>query len=56
MRKRSLKEFIQENRAEITAYIKGSCGVEVTNDEERRDWVLNDERLYLWAKCEGARV
>jgi len=25
-------------------------------DEERRQWVLNDEGLYLWARSEGVRV
>lgn len=26
------------------------------NDEERRQWVLNDEGLYSWARSEGVRV
>ena len=26
------------------------------NDEERRQWVLNDQALYCWARSEGVRV
>lgn len=26
------------------------------NDEERRQWVLNDEGLYNWARSEGVRI
>jgi len=33
------------------------CGeVPRLNDEERRQWVLNDEGLYRWARSEGVRV
>ena len=26
------------------------------NDDERRDWILNDEGLYNWARSEGVRI
>jgi len=26
------------------------------NDTERRDWIMNDEGLYNWARSEGVRV
>lgn len=26
------------------------------SDEERRQWVLNDEGLYRWARSEGCRI
>ncbi len=26
------------------------------NDSERRDWVMNDESLYNWARREGVRI
>jgi hypothetical protein len=26
------------------------------NDEERRQWILNDEGLYRWARSEGCRI
>lgn len=26
------------------------------NDSERREWVLNDEGLYRWARSEGVKI
>jgi hypothetical protein len=26
------------------------------NDEDRRQWVLNDQGLYNWARSEGVRI
>lgn len=26
------------------------------NDKERREWILNDEGLYRWARSEGVRI
>lgn len=26
------------------------------NDEDRRQWILNDEGLYNWARSEGVRI
>jgi hypothetical protein len=26
------------------------------NDAERREWILNDEGLYRWARSEGVRI
>ena len=26
------------------------------NDIERRDWIMNDESLYNWARREGVRI
>ena len=26
------------------------------NDAERRNWILNDEGLYMWARSEGVRA
>ncbi len=26
------------------------------NDDERKEWVLNDEGLYRWARSEGVRI
>ena len=26
------------------------------NDSERREWILNDEGLYRWARAEGVRI
>lgn len=29
---------------------------EPLNDSERRQWILNDEGLYNWARSEGVRI
>lgn len=31
-------------------------GTKTFNDEERREWILNDEGLYNWARSEGVRI
>lgn len=63
MHRRSLREFICENRAELDACIRRALqGDRLTplymplNDEERRQWVLNDEGLYGWARSDGVRI
>lgn len=53
---RSLRKWIQENRAELDRCIRHSCENARLNDEERRLWILNDEGLYNWARSEGVRV
>jgi len=52
MAKKSLKQFIKENRQEID----NLTGSQYHNDEERRQWILNDESLYNWAKSEGVNI
>jgi hypothetical protein len=52
MKRKSMKDFIREHRAEIDDIIKSKYH----NDEERKSWILNDEGLYNWAKQEGVRV
>lgn len=65
-----MREFIKTNRAEIDAAInqvtyrhdgRGGRGVipdppPTRNDSERREWVLNDEGLYRWARSAGVPV
>jgi len=53
--KKSMKDFIKENRQEIDSAIRRVCNNCQLNDEERRLWILNDEGLYLWAKSEGVQ-
>jgi len=48
----SLTEFIRKNRKAIDHYTQSPY----KNDEERRQWVLNDEGLYNWARSEGVRI
>jgi hypothetical protein len=52
MAKKSLKEFIEEHRTEIDEFTKSPY----KNDAERREWVLNDEGLYNWARSEGVNI
>jgi len=65
----SLREWIKQNRQQLDDCInaalyrhdgRGGRGTIPTpppsrNDAERREWVLNDEGLYNWARSE-ARV
>ena len=47
-----LNVFIKENKSEIDRYIQEALGNEKfkLNNKERRLWILNDEKLYNWAK------
>jgi hypothetical protein len=56
MKRKSLREWIRENRKEIDKAILSVCPNIRLNDGERRLWILNDERLYLWAKSEKVNV
>ena len=50
----TLRAFVRLHRAEITAAIRAACpNLGPLNDEDREDWINNDEGLYLWAKREG---
>lgn len=42
MKRKTLAQFIKENRAAIDQATKSS----IKNDQERRLWILNDEGLY----------
>jgi hypothetical protein len=52
MPRKTLREFIREHRDEIDKATKSHY----RNDEERRQWVLNDESLYNWARSEGVAI
>ena len=68
--RKSLRSFIAEHRADIDAQINavtfrwnGNGGPgkipnppPTHNDQERREWVLNDEPLYRWAQAEGVAI
>ena len=56
-KRKSLAEFVKEHRKELDEAIKRvSPNNRYFNDEERRQWVMNDEGLYAWARSEGVRV
>lgn len=57
MKRQSLREWIRANRAELDAAIRKACpNLRSLNDNDRADWIRNDEGLYLWAKGDGVRV
>ena len=54
---RKMKEFIKNYRIEIDNYIKSICAnCGRLNNDDREDWILNDEGLYRWARSEGVKV
>jgi len=52
----TLKQFIRDNREELTAAILRACPNARVDDEERRLWILNDEGLYRWARAAGCKI
>ena len=50
-----MRDFIRENRDELSKCILKVCPNCKLNDKEREMWVLNDEGLYSWAKSEGVK-
>lgn len=54
----TLRDFIRQNRAELDAAIRKVLARPdfELNDDDRRQWILNDESLYLWARSEGVRI
>lgn len=58
MRRKSMKQFIQDNKDELDTCIRKAVGQEnfKINNAERRLWILNDEGLYSWARSEGVKV
>lgn len=53
----SKREWMKRNRAELDREIRIACpNVGPLNDEDRWQWVENDEGLYLWAKGDGVSL
>ncbi len=53
----SMREFIRANAEALREAIRKACpNVGALDEEALRQWILNDEGLYLWAKSEGVRV
>lgn len=50
----TLREFCRQNRKAIDAAIREVCSnCQIQGDDDREDWVLNEESLYNWAQQEG---
>ena len=53
----TMQRFIRNHRAEIDQHIKSACpNCGRLNNEEREDWIMNDESLYNWARSEGVKI
>lgn len=53
----SIEQFIEKHRREIDEYIIGlDYGVVPADDEERAEFIMNDEMLYYWAADYGVDV
>lgn len=53
----SMREFIRQNREEIDAAIRSTCdNLGKLNNEDRQDWIMNDEGLYSWARSSGVKI
>ena len=53
-----MRQFLKQNRTQLDQAIRRRLNrpdVKL-NDEERRQWVLNDEGLYSWSRSEGVPV
>lgn len=51
-------QFIRQHRKELDQHITKAlnCINHKPDDEERMQWVLNDEGLYRWARSEGVKI
>ena len=56
MKRISLSQWIKEHRAELDAYVSDIAPGWAKSDSARREWVLNDEWLYNWARSEGVAI
>jgi hypothetical protein len=54
--RKTLSQFIRENRALIDQIILRQVPNARLNDGERKQWILNDEGLYIWARSYGVRI
>ena len=53
----TLRDFIKENKEELDECILRVCSnIGSLNDNDRREWIMNDEGLYNWARSEGVRI
>lgn len=56
MKRKTLSQFIKDNRHELTAAIRNAVpNIKGIDNKEIKMWVLNDEGLYNWAKQDGVK-
>ena len=56
-KKKSMRAFVREHRALIDSVAASVSGArERLNDEDREEWVLNDQGLYVMAQSEGVET
>lgn len=53
-----LTRFIEENRGELDRLIRAAVNQPNIDldDDDRTDWIMNDEGLYSWARSEGVNL
>jgi len=55
--RKTIRDFVRENRLIIdAAIVRILPRAQYFNDQERRQWVQQDQHLYNWARSEGVRV
>jgi len=52
----TIEKFIEQNREEIDKAIRNVCSNCKIDDEERENWIMNDEGLYNWALSSGVEI
>ena len=53
----SMRRFIRKHRAMIDEAIRRAWpNAGRLNDDDRAEWIHNDESLYNWARSEGVKI
>lgn len=54
----TMQQFIEDNRGELDRLIRSALGRPNfgLDDDDREQWIANDESLYDWARSEGVSV
>tara|TARA_Y100001951_G_scaffold92840_1_gene87994 strand:+ start:250 stop:417 length:168 start_codon:yes stop_codon:yes gene_type:complete len=54
----TMKQFISENKTEIDSAIRAILKLPdyKLNDHERRQWIENNENLYMMARSQGVKI
>ena len=53
----TIQEWLQNgHRGEVDRYVRDKYKTNLENDDEREDWVLNEEYLYCLAIADGVDI